>query len=140
MAPDNDAPAVDMGERNGYSQAMRDLRQRLIGPNAAVFFTAALILLPADLLWSAEPPEGNREQGRRLFEEKGCIQCHVPPGKPKDIGPPLATLQRRQGLLELAGRLWNHVPAMQHEFAERGKAGKEAQDPETLHLRAEGKR
>jgi len=110
-----------MGERNGYSPAMRDLRQRLIGPNAAVFFTAALILLPADLLWSAEPPEGNREQGRRLFEEKGCIQCHVPPGKPKDIGPPLATLQQRQGLLELAGRLWNHAPAMQEEFAKRGR-------------------
>ena len=109
-----------MGERNGYSQAMRDLMQRLIGPNAAVFFTAALILLLADLLWSAEPPEGNREQGRRLFEEKGCIQCHVPPGKPKDIGPPLATLQRRQGLLQLAGRLWNHAPAMQEEFAKRG--------------------
>ena len=101
---------------------MRDLRQRLIRPNTAVLFTAVLLLLPADLLWSAEPIEGDRENGDRLFEEKGCIQCHSPPGKPKEIGPPLATLQRRQGLIELAGRLWNHAPAMQQQFAERGKA------------------
>lgn len=119
--PDNDAPAVDMGERSGYSHLMRDLGQRLIRPHASVLFTAALLLLTADLLWSAEPPEGDREQGRRLFEEKGCIQCHVPPGKPKEIGPPLATLQRRQGLLELAGRLWNHAPAMHQKLVERGK-------------------
>jgi mono/diheme cytochrome c family protein len=85
-------------------------------------FLAMILLLVPDLIGAAEPAEGDREQGRRLFEEKGCIQCHVPPGKPKDIGPPLATLQRRQGLLQLAGRLWNHVPAMQQEFTERGKA------------------
>jgi len=101
---------------------MRGIGQRLIRPNIAILFTAVLLLLPADLLWSAESPEGDREQGHHLFEEKRCIQCHVPPGKPKEIGPPLATLQRRQGLLELAGRLWNHAPAMQQEFAERGKA------------------
>ena len=113
---------IDMSERSGYSPPMYNLRQRLMRPNTAIFFTAALLLLPGDLLWAGEAPQGDREQGRRLFEEKGCIQCHVPPGKPKEIGPPLATLQRRQGLLELAGRLWNHAPAMQQEFAERGKA------------------
>lgn len=111
-----------MSEENGNTPRMGDLRQRLIRPNTAVLFTAVLLLLPADLLWSAEPLEGDREQGRRVFEEKGCIQCHVPPGKLREIGPPLATLQRRQGLLELAGRLWNHAPAMQQEFTERGKA------------------
>ena len=100
---------------------MGDLRQGPIRPNTVVLFTAVLLLLPADLLWSAEPLEGDREHGRVLFEEKGCIQCHSPPGKPKEIGPPLAALQRRQGLLELAGRLWNHAPAMQEEFAKRGK-------------------
>ena len=100
---------------------MGDLRQRLIRLNTAALVTAVLLLLPADLLWSAEPPEGDREQGRLLFEEKGCIQCHSPQGKPKEIGPPLAALQRRQGLLQVAGRLWNHAPAMQEEFAKRGK-------------------
>ena len=100
---------------------MGDLRQGPIRPNTAVLFTAVLLLLLADFVWSAEPPEGDREQGRRLFEEKGCIQCHSPPGKPKEIGPPLAALQRRQGLLQVAGRLWNHAPAMQEEFAKRGK-------------------
>jgi cytochrome c551/c552 len=88
-----------------------------------VLFAWGLILSSgADLLGSAESPLGDQEQGRRLFEAKGCIVCHAPAGKPKEIGPSLTTLQRQQGLLELAGRLWNHAPAMQQSLAERGKA------------------
>ena len=114
---------IDMSERGGYSPPVGDqggMPVRLWG--AALAFVALLLLLGAGLSQPAEPIQGDRERGRRLFEEKGCIVCHVPPGKPKEIGPPLATLQRRQGLLELAGRLWNHAPAMQEEFTERGKA------------------
>lgn len=88
----------------------------------AAIFLAMILLLAPDFLGAAEPLEGDRERGRRLFEEKGCIQCHVPSGKPKEIGPPVATLQRRQGLLELAGRLWNHAPVMQQKFEEGGRA------------------
>jgi cytochrome c551/c552 len=83
---------------------------------------AALFLLWAGVAFSGEPVQGDREEGRRLFEKKGCVVCHAPPGQPKGIGPPLAELQRRQGLLELAGRLWNHAPAMQQLLAERGQA------------------
>ena len=101
---------------------MRDIWGRLFRRTAVDLFMVVFLLLGADLLWSAEPLEGDREKGGRLFEEKGCIQCHAAAGKPKELGPPLATLQLRQGLLELAGRLWNHVPAMQQKFAERGKA------------------
>jgi mono/diheme cytochrome c family protein len=84
-------------------------------------FLAVILLFVPDFVGAAEPLAGDPEQGRVLFEERGCIQCHSPPGKPKEVGPSLAALQRRQGLLQLAGRLWNHAPAMQEEFAKRGK-------------------
>jgi cytochrome c551/c552 len=95
--------------------------QKLIGCNMVSLFLAMILLFVPDFVGAAEPLAGDPEQGRLLFEERGCIHCHSPPGKPKEIGPPLATLQRRQGLLQLAGRLWNHAPAMQEEFAKRGK-------------------
>jgi len=110
-----------MGEWNGYSRPMCHLGRRHIGRDMAAIFLAMILLLAPDFLGAAEPLEGDRERGRLLFEEKGCIQCHSPPGKPKEVGPSLAALQRRQGLLQLAGRLWNHAPAMQEEFAKRGK-------------------
>lgn len=108
---------------SGYSPLVGDpggISVRLWG--AALVFVALPLLLAAGLSQSAEPLQGDRERGRRLFEVKGCIDCHAPPGKPKEIGPPLIELQRKQGLYQLAGRLWNHVPAMQQEFEQRGKA------------------
>jgi cytochrome c551/c552 len=54
---------------------------------------------------------GDREAGRAVFTDKGCARCHVPRGSP-GAGPALEDLQRPQGEMELAGRLWNHVPEM----------------------------
>lgn len=59
---------------------------------------------------SAELP-GNPSRGQALFTSKQCARCHKPRGQ-KALGPPLEELRRRQGVLELAGRLWNHAPAM----------------------------
>jgi len=111
-----------MTERSRYSPLVGDpggMSVKLWG--AAVAFVALALLPAAGLSQSAEPLQGDRERGRRLFEVKGCIECHAPPGKPKEIGPPLTELQQKQGLYQLAGRLWNHVPAMQEKLAERGK-------------------
>ena len=58
----------------------------------------------------AEPP-GDAERGRHVFEAKQCVRCHRP-REARGVGPPLETLRRPQGAYELAGRLWNHAPAM----------------------------
>jgi cytochrome c2 len=50
-------------------------------------------------------------KGRRVFEAKGCAQCHLPGGG-TGSGPPLEQLRGPQGAWELTGRFWNHVPAM----------------------------
>ncbi len=57
----------------------------------------------------AEPPDP--EAGRAVFADKQCPRCHLPRGE-RGAGPALEELRRPQGEMELAGRLWNHLPAM----------------------------
>jgi cytochrome c551/c552 len=54
---------------------------------------------------------GDPGLGRAVFTGKQCGHCHLPRGEP-GAGPALEELRRPQGALELAGRLWNHVPGM----------------------------
>lgn len=54
---------------------------------------------------------GDADVGRAIFTDKGCPRCHLPRGSPA-AGPALEELRRPQGEMELAGRLWNHVPGM----------------------------
>jgi cytochrome c2 len=59
---------------------------------------------------AAQTP-GEAARGRELFAAKHCARCHVP--RPQQgVGPALEALRRPQGADELAGRLWNHAPAM----------------------------
>jgi cytochrome c551/c552 len=54
---------------------------------------------------------GDAARGRALFAAKECARCHRPHGEP-GAGPALEEVRRPQGGFELAGRLWNHAPAM----------------------------
>lgn len=54
---------------------------------------------------------GDAGRGRAVFEAKRCARCHLPRGQ-RGVGPGLEELRRPQGAFELAGRLWNHAPAM----------------------------
>jgi cytochrome c551/c552 len=54
-----------------------------------------------------------------LFAAKECARCHRPGGD-RGVGPPLETVRRPQGAFELAGRLWNHAPAMFSTFSAAG--------------------
>jgi mono/diheme cytochrome c family protein len=67
---------------------------------------AAVIMGPA-----APAVAGDPEAGRLVFADKDCARCHLPRGVPGG-GPSLDDLRRPQGEMELAGRLWNHVPDM----------------------------
>ena len=74
----------------------------------------------AALLAGAGPAgaAGDPEAGRARFADKACARCHVPSGAPRGSGPALESLRRPQGEMELAGRLWNHVPGMFAALAE----------------------
>lgn len=71
--------------------------------------------------WSSSPAlaAGDAAAGRTLFTEKQCARCHVPRGF-QAPGPPLELLQRPQGEMELAGRLWNHLPGMATALGQGG--------------------
>jgi cytochrome c551/c552 len=63
---------------------------------------------------------GDAARGRAVFMEKGCVRCHLPAGQGRSTGPPLEELSRPQGALHLAGRLWNHAPAMFAALSQEG--------------------
>lgn len=62
---------------------------------------------------SAKPmAPGNPRKGKELFSEKGCIACHSIDGEGGAVGPDLGESPLRLGVMEIAGRMWNHAPEM----------------------------
>ena len=55
---------------------------------------------------------GDAERGRRLFAAKGCSRCHAMFARGGGVGPDLGTTELRGSVTQLAGRMWNHWPAM----------------------------
>lgn len=83
------------------------------------------------------------EMGRVVFIEKQCARCHLLRGE-RGVGPALDELRRPQGEMELAGRLWNHVPAMAAALDQNGFAWPQISSREMsdlmAYLRAEAAR
>ncbi len=65
---------------------------------------------------------GNAVQGRRLFESKGCIQCHAVHGQGGNIGPDLSAISGVDTPIEWTQTLWNHAPAMEKNIDKVGMA------------------
>lgn len=57
--------------------------------------------------------------GRIIFSEKGCIKCHSVWSQGGTLGPDLARSKTGLSVLQLAGVLWNHSPAMIEKMRER---------------------
>jgi cytochrome c2 len=85
------------------------------GVGGALAAVVLVVLGPGPGAGAADPA-----RGRAVFEAKGCDRCHVARDQGARMGPPLEVLRRSQGMLELAGRLWNHAPSM---LAALGQAG-----------------
>ena len=65
---------------------------------------------------------GDPGRGQRLFRTKGCERCHAVFGKPGGIGPDLGRTELRGSVTQLAGRMWNHWPAMSEAMEVLGMA------------------
>ena len=60
---------------------------------------------------------GDPEEGKRLFSQKSCTQCHATESSVKSKGPNLG-IQKKDfppTLGQFTGLMWNHFPEMQKE-------------------------
>jgi cytochrome c2 len=71
---------------------------------------------------------GSAEQGRSLFHEKGCDNCH--PGD----GPNLAEVDLPTSVGALAARMWNHSPEMARVMHEQDVARQPMTAQELAHI------
>jgi mono/diheme cytochrome c family protein len=99
---------------------------RALGIRRPTFTSAELVDLIA-YLRDASPalPEGPTyvlpgrvTDGRRGFEELGCIGCHRQPGQGGGLGPDLGARGRQWSLLQFASAMWNKAPAMTSVMAD----------------------
>jgi mono/diheme cytochrome c family protein len=63
---------------------------------------------------------GRVDEGRRLFAEKRCADCHGSRGKGGGVGPDLADRRRDWSLMGFAAAMWNKAPAMTDVMTRRG--------------------
>lgn len=83
---------------------------------------------------AAEAP-GDAQRGQAVFTAKQCVRCHASRGQ-ASVGPVIEDLRRPQGAYELAGRFWNHAPAMFTSLRRDGIAWPEIEPAEMADLMA----
>jgi mono/diheme cytochrome c family protein len=90
-----------------------------------------VLLLTARLVPSARgaeldpgemPPRQPLLEGRQVFQAKGCVRCHSvrDAGSAAQVGPDLARSGAWGDVMQFAGSLWNHTPAMAAKMREQG--------------------
>jgi mono/diheme cytochrome c family protein len=65
---------------------------------------------------------GRPDQGRRLFADKRCADCHRAGGQGGRLGPDLAERGARLSPMQFAQAMWNKAPAMLDAMRERAIA------------------
>ncbi|MBM2846624.1 MAG: hypothetical protein HW407_1936, partial [Bacteroidetes bacterium] len=78
---------------------------------AVIPFLASGMLLAQEIQLPQNPLEG-----RIIFEEKRCIECHSVGGFGGTAGPDLSKSRFFGSTLELASVIWNHTPQMNRKF------------------------
>jgi len=63
---------------------------------------------------------GRPDNGRRLFVEKSCAECHRVSAEGARVGPDLADRAVRRSLIDFAAEMWNKTPKMLAEMRPRG--------------------
>jgi mono/diheme cytochrome c family protein len=77
-------------------------------------FTLGMIvylLLPVTDSLAQSLPE-DPTKGARLFASKGCVRCHAFKGDGGKVGPDFGRVDLGNTQLDLAAKLWSHIPSM----------------------------
>lgn len=56
---------------------------------------------------------GDKDNGQRLFQKKGCARCHGIQGEGGGIGPDLSSVEGVDTPMRWTQAMWNHAPAME---------------------------
>lgn len=65
-------------------------------------------------------PSGNVDSGKKLFNEKHCVQCHQIGAVGGVIGPNLDSVGETGSPINIAAAMWNHGPGMAEAMRARG--------------------
>jgi mono/diheme cytochrome c family protein len=79
---------------------------------------------------------GRAVEGRRLFVEKRCADCHGVGGQGARVGPDLAERGLHRSVTQFAAAMWNKAPAMLAAMKTRGIAVPQLQADEMADLLA----
>jgi cytochrome c2 len=90
-------------------KATSSLRESLLSAGGILSF---LFLLYAPVTFAQPPLPQDPTKGARLFVSKGCVKCHALKGEGGKVGPDLGKIDLGDTQLDLAGKLWNHIPSM----------------------------
>jgi mono/diheme cytochrome c family protein len=63
---------------------------------------------------------GRAVDGKRLFKDKRCLECHSVGGEGGKVGPDLVGRGLRRSLIEFAASMWNKAPTMMAAMKPRG--------------------
>jgi cytochrome c551/c552 len=74
-------------------------------------FMILLLFLLSSPVFSQSLPE-DPARGSRLFVSKGCVRCHAFKGEGGKIGPDFGRVDLGNTQLDMAAKLWNHIPSM----------------------------
>lgn len=109
--------AAQVGETTGAAPVERTTIAGTELPNLVAYIVAA----DRDPRGDAAPAIfGVAERGTRVFTEKGCASCHNTGGNGSARGPNFGPHAPGASITELAGRLWNHGPALRADQPTRG--------------------
>jgi cytochrome c551/c552 len=70
-----------------------------------------LLFLLCSPVFSQPLPE-DPARGSRLFVSKGCVRCHAFKGEGGKVGPDFGRVDLGNTQLDMAAKLWNHIPSM----------------------------
>lgn len=88
-----------------------------------VLWLAALLFFAATSAASGQSSElftGDPTVGRRIFVNRGCVDCHSIWNNGGSLGPDFAIVGAGRSLQQLAGLFWNHTPRMIETVRGRG--------------------
>ncbi len=79
-----------------------------------------LVILPMEASLQEPFLPDNPQRGARIFNQKGCINCHAINGEGGTDAADLGEQQFQGGFLELARLMWNHFPNMKSTMDIKG--------------------